>query len=69
MRKVGFSWGNIDRRKSNPENSSVKKVGQHVSLCFPMSTISSFKSIENKHEDKGKVKYYMKKSWTRSGDN
>ena len=39
----------IDGCKNNPENSSTTKVGEHVSSGFSMSTISSFKSIRNKH--------------------
>ena len=38
----------IDGCKSNPENSSTTKVGEHISSGFSMSTILSFKSIENK---------------------
>ena len=40
----------IDGCKNNPENSSTTKVSQHVPLGFLMSTILSFKSIENKHD-------------------
>ena len=39
----------IDGCKNNPERSSLTKVGKHVPLGFLMSTISSFKSIENNH--------------------
>ena len=39
----------IDGCKNNPENSSTAKVGEHIPLGFLMSTISSFKSIENNH--------------------
>ena len=39
----------IDGRKNNPETSSTTKVSEHVPLGFSMSTISSFRSIENKH--------------------
>ena len=42
----------IDRCKNNPENSSVTKVGEHISYCFSMPTISSFKRIENSHKVK-----------------
>ena len=38
----------IDGYKNNPENSCTAKVGEHVWSGFFMSTISSFKSIENK---------------------
>ena len=36
----------IDGCKNNPENSSTTKVREHIS----MSTISLFRSIENKHD-------------------
>ena len=36
-----------DGRKNNPEKSSTSKVSKHISYRFSMSTISSFKSIEN----------------------
>ena len=35
--------------KYNPENSSTTKISEHIPSDFPMSTISSFKNIENKH--------------------
>ena len=35
--------------KYNPENPSTTKVGKLIASAFPMSTISSFKSIESKH--------------------
>ena len=34
---------------NNPENSSTTKVSEHIPSGFSMPTISSFKSIENKH--------------------
>ena len=37
----------IDGCKKNHENSSTAKVNEHISSGFSMSTISSFKSIEN----------------------
>ena len=40
----------IDGSKNNPENSSTTKVGEHIPLDFSMSAISSFKSLENKHD-------------------
>ena len=40
----------FDRCKNNPENLSTTKVSVHVLSGFPFSTISSFRSIENKHE-------------------
>ena len=39
-----------DGCKNNPENSSTLKVSEHIPSGFSMSTISSFKSIENKHD-------------------
>ena len=41
----------IDGFKNNPGNSSTTKVSEHISSSFSMSTISSFRSIENKHND------------------
>ena len=40
----------IDECKNNPENSSTTKVGEHIPSGFSMSTISSFKNIENMHD-------------------
>ena len=42
--------GKIDRCKNNPENSSTIKVGERIPSGFSMSTISLFKSIENKYD-------------------
>ena len=39
-----------DGCKNDPENSSTIKVGKHIPSGFSMSTMSSFKSIENKHD-------------------
>ena len=39
----------IDGCKNNPENSSTTKVSKNILSGFSMSTISSFRSIENKH--------------------
>ena len=41
-----------DERKNNPDNSSTTKLSEHIPPGFSMSTISSFRSIENKHEVK-----------------
>ena len=41
----------IDGCKNKPENSSISKVGEHFPSGFSISTISSFKNIENKHHD------------------
>ena len=40
----------IDGCKSNPKNSSTTKVSKHIPTGFSMSTISSFRSMENKHD-------------------
>ena len=40
----------IDGCKNNPENSSTAKVSQHIPSSFSIFTISSFRSIENKHD-------------------
>ena len=40
----------IDECKNNPENSSTTKLDEHIPSGFSMSTILSFKSIENKHD-------------------
>ena len=39
----------IDESKNNPENSSTTKIGKHIASGFSISTISSFKTIKNKH--------------------
>ena len=39
----------IDGCENNNENSSTAKVVKHIPSDFAMFTISSFKSIENKH--------------------
>ena len=39
-----------DGCKNNPKNPSAKKVGEHIPSSLSMSTILSFKSIENKHD-------------------
>ena len=40
----------IDGCKNNPDNSSTTKVSEQIPSGFSMSTISSFRSIENKHD-------------------
>ena len=40
----------IDECKNSPENSSTTKVRKYIPLGFLMSTISSFRGIENKHD-------------------
>ena len=52
----------IDGCKNNPENSSTSKVSEHIPLGFSMSTISSFRSIENYH-DMYRGKDCIKKFW------
>ena len=36
--------------RNNPENSSTVKVSKQIPSAFSMSTISSFRSIGNKHD-------------------
>ena len=50
----------VDGCKNNPENSSTSKVSEHIPSGFSMSTISSFRSIENNH-DIYRGKHRMKK--------
>ena len=40
----------IDGCKNNSENSSATIVSEHIPSGFSMSTISSCKTIENKHD-------------------
>ena len=40
----------IDGCKNNPENSFATKVSEHILSVFSLSIISSFMSIENKHD-------------------
>ena len=40
--------------KNNPVNSSTIKVKKHIPSGFAMSTISSFRRIQNKHVHRGK---------------
>ena len=50
----------IDQCRNNSENSSTAKVSEHIPSDFSMPIISSFRSIENKH-DVYKGKDCMKK--------
>ena len=50
----------IDGCKNNPEYLSKTKVSKHIPSVFSVSTISWFRSIENKH-DVYRGKCYMKK--------
>ena len=62
----------LDGCKNNPGNSSTTKVGKHISSGFSMSTISSIKSIEKKHDAyRGKdcIKKFCKFLTEHSGDN
>ena len=45
---------------NNPENSSITKISKNVPSGFTVSTISSFRSLENKH-DVYRGKDWMKK--------
>ena len=49
----------INGRECNPTNPSTAKIGKHILSGFSMSTISSFKSMENKY-DVYRGKYCMK---------
>ena len=40
----------IDGCKNDPENSSTTKLSKHIPSSFSMSTISLFRSIENRHD-------------------
>ena len=40
----------IDGGKNNPKNSFTTKVSEHIPSGFSMPTISSFRSIENRHD-------------------
>ena len=42
--------GKIGGCKYNFQNSCTTKVSKHIPSCFSMSTISLFRSIENKHD-------------------
>ena len=50
----------IDGCKHNPQNSFTTKVSEHIRSGFSMSTILSFKNIENRH-DVNRGKDCMKK--------
>ena len=39
-----------DGCKNSPENTSTTKVSKHILSGFSIPTISSFRSIENKHD-------------------
>ena len=48
-----------DRCKNDPENSSTTKVSKHIPSGFSLSTISSFRRVENKQWSKD----YMEVLW------
>ena len=50
----------IDWRENNSEDSCTTKDGKHISSGFSMSTISSFRSIKNKHD------VYRGKNWMKT---
>ena len=50
----------IDGCKNNPEILSTTKISEYIPSGFSMSAISSFRSIENKH-DVYRVKGWMKR--------
>ena len=53
---------NIDRCKNNPENLCTAKGSKYILSSFSMSTIQTFKSIENKY-DIYRGKECMKKTY------
>ena len=56
----------IDGYKNNPENSSTTKVSEHIPSVSSLSTISSFRSIENQHDvyrSKDRIKMFWESSW------
>ena len=50
----------IDGCQNNPQNSSTAKISEYVPSSLSMLKISSFKSMENKHNEY-RVKDCMKK--------
>ena len=51
----------INRCKNNPKNSSTTKFIKHIPSGFSITTISSFRSIENKldvYRDKDRIKKF-----------
>ena len=46
----GYNPENNNNPENNPENSSTTKVCKHIPSGFSMSTIFSFRSIENNHK-------------------
>ena len=56
---LGSLMVKIDGFKNNLEKSSTIKVSEHILSGFSMSTISSFKDIENKHKYKDCMKIFV----------
>ena len=50
MQILDVSQKRLKDVKKNPKNSSTTKLGEHIPSGFSLSTISSFKSIEDKHD-------------------
>ena len=50
MQILNVTIEKIDGCKNNPKNSFTTKVSEHIPSGFSMPTISSFRSIENKHD-------------------
>ena len=49
---AGLEWitEKTERCKNNPKTSTTLKVSEHIPPGFSISTISSFRSIESKHD-------------------
>ena len=50
MQTLSVQYKRLMDVKNNPENSSTLKVSEQIPSDFSMATISSFRSIENKHD-------------------
>ena len=51
----------IDACKNNLENSSTTKLSKHITSSFSMSTVLSFRSIENDNVCRGNdcIKFFL----------
>ena len=49
MLTLNLQLKKIDKYVNNPENSSTKKIGEHIPCGYSISTIWVFDHIENKH--------------------